>query len=135
MALTGYITAYVTKAEKRAMQDMFAELSSLSSTGTTLYKKLWKFALIAREVGQHEGYDQVTGNHFHEDVHYVNASLPYKRNRKLKNYAQLLKMNPKSTDMYAPSLIDVHYPNRPDRQSSMCLHDFVAYIDLYARDR
>ncbi len=47
MALTGYITAYVTKAEKSAMQDTFAELSSLSSTGTTLYKKLWKFALIA----------------------------------------------------------------------------------------
>ena len=44
-------------------------------------------------------------------------------------------MNPKSTDLYAPSLIDVHYPNRPDRLSSMCLHDFVAHIDWYARDR
>ena len=81
MALTGYITAYVTKAEKSAMQDTFAELSSLSSTGTTLYKKLWVFALSTfktRELGQHEGYDQVTGDHFNEksnDVYYVNAAI------------------------------------------------------------
>ncbi len=43
-------------------------------------------------------------------------------------------MKPNSTDMFTPSLIDVHYPNRPDRLSSMCLHDFVAHIDWYDRD-
>ena len=36
--------------------------------------------------------------------------------------------------MYAPSLIDVHYPNRPEKLSSMCLYDFAKHIDWYDRD-
>ncbi len=54
----GYITAYVTKASAT-----FAELSSLSSTGTTLYKRLWVFALSTfktRELGQGPTMLQVT---------------------------------------------------------------------------
>ena len=134
MALTGYITAYVTKAEKSAMQSNFEDLSS---TGT-LYGKMWKFAkecLKNRESGTYEVGDNLRGDPLNEKSHTVQyAKLPTKRNRKLKTYAELKRMKPNSTDMFTPSLIDVHYPNRPDRLSSMCLHDFVAHIDWYDRD-
>ncbi len=77
----GYITAYVTKASAT-----FAELSSLSSTSTTLYKRLWVFALSTfktRELGQGTTMLQVT-------TLTRSQTIPYKRNRKLKNYTQLL---------------------------------------------
>ena len=57
MALTGYITAYVTKAEKSAMQQEFADLASSGN----LYSRLWKFAYNCfknREVGLYEAPDR-----------------------------------------------------------------------------
>ena len=43
-------------------------------------------------------------------------------------------INPDSADMFTASLIGVHYPDRPDELSSMCLHDFAKYTDWYHRD-
>ncbi len=84
MALTGYITAYVTKAEKSAMQQEFADLAS---TGT-LYSRLWKFAHKCFKNRETGAGDLITGDHLNEKSHtvqYVNARL---RTRKLKNYSE-----------------------------------------------
>ena len=70
-------------------------------------------------------------------VQFVNTRLLFKRTRKLKNYSELKlldSVNPDSDDMFTPSLIDAHYPDRPDELSPMCLHDFAKYIDWYHRN-
>ena len=56
----------------------------------------------------------------------------------LKNYTELKELkenNPDSDDIFAPSLVDVHYPSRPDELEDLCLYDFVKYIDWYHRDK
>ena len=140
LSLTGYVTTYVTKAETSGLQDVWADLASSG----TLYSRLWKFAkncLKNREVGLYEACDLLVGDHLTEKsatVQFVNAKLPTKRPGKLKTYSELQKLSaadPHSTDMFAPSLIDVHYPNRPDRLSAMCLHDFSKHIDWYHKDK
>ena len=74
-----------------------------------------------------EACDLLVGDHLTEksaNVEFVNAKLPTKHPRKLKTYSKLQKLSaadPNSTDIFAPSLIDVHYPNRPDRLPAMCL--------------
>ena len=139
LSLTGYVTSYVTKSETSGLQDVWADLASSGS----LYNRLWRFAKNCfknREVGLYEAADLLVGDHLNEksaQVQFVNARLPFKRTRKLKYYSKLKlldSINPDSADMFTPSLIDVHYPDRPDELSSMCLHDFAKYIDWYHRN-
>ena len=139
LSLTGYVTSYVTKSETSGLQDVWADLASSGS----LYNRLWRFAkncFKSREVGLYEACDLLVGDHLNEksaSVQFVNARLPTKRSRKLKNYSELKMLDnhdPNSTDMFAPSLIDVHYPNRTNKLSTMCLYDFAKHIDWYDKD-
>ena len=94
----------------------------------------------SREVSLYEATDLLLGDHLTEksrDVKFVNARQPHKRNRVLKNYAELKilrEKDPDSDDIFAPSLIDVHYPSRPNRLEDLCLYDFVKFIDWYHKD-
>ena len=140
LALAGYVSAYVTKAEKSNLQDIWTEVASKES----IYSKLWSFgvrAVKSREVGLYEATDLLLGDHLTQksrDVKFVNARQPQKRSRVLKNYTELKELkenNPDSDDVFAPSLVDVHYPSRPDELEDLCLYDFVKYIDWYHRDK
>ena len=134
LALAGYVTAYVTKAEKSNLQDVWSEIASSG----TLYSQLWSFgtrALKSREVGLYEASDLLLSNHTAEKsvtVQFVNARLPIKRSRMLKKMSDLKKLNeidPDSEDVFVPTLIEDHYPARPDSLNDMCLYDFVKHID------
>ena len=65
LALAGYVTAYVTKAEKSNLQDVWSEIASSG----TIYSQLWSFvtrALKSREVGLYEASDLLLSNHIAE---------------------------------------------------------------------
>ena len=126
LALAGYVTAYVTKAEKSNLQDVWSEIASSG----TIYSQLWSFgtrALESREVGLYEAADLLLSNHISEKsvtVQFVNARLPSKRSRMLKKMSDLRKLNkidPDSEDVFVPTLIEDHYPARPDSLNDMCL--------------
>ena len=134
LALAGYVTAYVTKAEKSNLQDVWSEIASSG----TIYSQLWRFGtrtLKSREVGLYEAADLLLSNHIAETlvtVQFVNARLPSKRSRMLKKMSDLRKLNEidlDSKDVFVPTLIEDYYPARPDSLNDMCLYDFVKHID------
>ena len=56
----------------------------------------------------------------------------------LKNYTELEELkenNPDSDGVFAPSLVDVHYPSKLNELEDLCLYDFVKYVDWYHRDK
>ena len=140
LALAGYVTAYVTKAEKSNLQDVWTDIASNGN----VYSKLWSFgtrAMKSREVGLYEAADLLLGNHLTEKsatIQFVNARLPSKRSRMLKKFSDLKRLNendPNSEDVFVPTLIEDHYPARPKRLGHMCLYDFVRHIDWCHRDK
>ncbi len=139
MALAGYVTSYVTKAEKSDLQDVWADLASSGD----LYSRLWKFAkncLKKREVGLYQACDLLVGESLYSKsatVQFVNARFPNKRNRKLKDYKQLkalYEQDPDTKDMFMSNLVDVHYPGRSRKLADMCLCDFSKHIQWDAKD-
>ena len=98
--MAGYVSDYVTEAEKSNLQDIWSEVASKES----IYSKLWSFgvrAVKSREVDLYEAADLLLGDHLthkSRDVKLISARQPQKRSRVLKNYTelkQLRKSNPK----------------------------------------
>ena len=140
LALSHYITGYVTKAEKSSMQEMWQEIGESSS----IYSRLWKFgiqALKSRECGLYEASNLLLGDHLlekSETVQYVSVEMPHKRRRRLKNHSELKDLaetDPDSEDIFMEDVIGTHYPKRPDNLDDLCLHGFVAKYDWYTKDR
>ena len=109
LALSQYVTGYVTKAEKSSLQEMWQEISDNS----TLYGRLWKFgirALKSRECGLYEASDLLLGDHLlekSETVQYIAVGMPHKRRRRFKNHSDLKELaetNPKSEDIFMEAL-------------------------------
>ena len=132
LALSHYVTGYVTKAEK-SLQEMWQEISDNS----TLYGRLWKFgirALKSRECSLYEASDLLLGNHLlekSETVQYIPIGMPHKRRLRLKNHSELKELaetNPESED------IIMDYSKRPNSLDDLCLHDFVANYDWFKKD-
>ena len=79
LALSYYVTGYVTKAEKSSMQEMWPEIGESSS----IYSCRWKFgiqALRSRECGLYEASNLLLGNHLlekSETVQYVSVEMPH----------------------------------------------------------
>ena len=94
LALSHYVTGYVTKAEKSSLQEMWQEISDNS----TLYGRLWKFgirALKSRECGLCEASDLLLGDHLlekSETVQYIPVGMPHKRRHRLKNHSDLKEL-------------------------------------------
>ena len=131
LALAHYVSGYVTKAERSNMQDIWREIQDCKS----IYSKLWKFgikALSSRECGLYEASDLLLGDHLTEKseaVQFVDASMPHKRNRRLKNHSSLKELSvsePDSEDIFESNLVDTYYPNRSDELEDVCLYDIVA---------
>ena len=116
LALAHYVTAYVTKAEKSHMQELWEDVSEQES----LYKKLWRFgvrSLRSRECGLYEAADILLGEHLYEKSHavqWISVERPDKRKVRIKGYRELQQMaksDPDSNDLYQANLIDNFYPN------------------------
>ena len=90
---------------------------------------------VGREVRLYEAADLHLSNHIAEKsvtVQFVNARLPSKCSRMLKKMSDLRKLNeidPDGEDVFVPTLIEDHYPARPESLNDMCLYDFVKHID------
>ena len=140
LALAHYVSGYVTKAERSNMQEIWQEVSENKS----VYSRLWSFgvrSLRFRECGLYEASDLLLGDHLNEKsdtVKWVDVSLPHKRCRRLMDHKVLLEIaehNPDTEEIFEDNLLDTYYPQRPARLEDVCLYDFVANYDWYAKDR
>ena len=64
--------------------------------------------------------------------------MPQKRSHRLKRHRdlkQIAEHNPDSELIFEDSLVESHYPSRPEKLTDMCLYDFVAWIDWTHRDK
>ena len=132
LALAHYVTAYITKAEKSHMQEIWDDISEQES----LYKKLWSFgvrSLHSRECGLYEAADILLGDHLSEKsdtVQWIHVEKPDNRKVRVKKYKELQHLaesDPDSNDMYEANLLDNFYPNRPASLNNVCLFDFVRW--------
>ena len=94
LALAHYVSGYVTKAERSSMQEIWQEVSDTKS----IYSRLWSFGIRSlhfRESGLYEASDLLLGDHLtvkSDTVKWVDASMPHKRNRRLKDHKRLQKL-------------------------------------------
>ena len=139
LALAHYVSGYVTKAEKSSMQEIWQEVSDNKS----IYSRLWSFgvrSLRSRECGLYEASDLLLGDHLTEKsatVKWIDVSMPQKRSRRLKDHRQLEQLaqhDPNNKDIYEESLLDTHYPKRPESLEDVCLFDLVANYSWQSTD-
>ena len=94
LALTHYVTGYVTKAERSNMQDLWQEIGSNKS----VYSRLWSFgirSLRSRECGLYEASDLLLGDHLCEKsdtIQWIDATFPHKRKCRLKDHSKLQEL-------------------------------------------
>lgn len=91
LALAPYVSGYVTKAERSFVWEQISENKSLYSH----FFKLGLNCLQTHEVGLHEAFDILLGDHLcqkSDEVMYIDVSQPHKRKRWLKDYSKLLRM-------------------------------------------
>ena len=110
LALTEYVSGYVTKAEKSNVQDIWNDISNSDS----VYKRLFQFgmrSMRSREVGLYEASDILLGDHLHEKsatVQWIGADMPHKRKRMLSELKAMAAKNPNAED-----ICDLASENRP----------------------
>ena len=101
LALTEYVSGYVTKAENSNVQDICNDISNSD-------ERLFQFGMRrmrSREVGLYEASDILLGDHLHEKsatVQWISANMPHKRKRMLKNHSELKAIaasNPNAEDI------------------------------------
>ncbi|XP_044005441.1 uncharacterized protein LOC122850347 [Aphidius gifuensis] len=127
-----YITKYITKHERSKTQAMVNDINST----VPLLKRLWNFAfrsLNNREIGALEAADtllgvSLSGTDNNTTIKWLNVRQI--RGRKVKPYEEIKKMEEESTDIFAPSLIDDHYPSRPAALENLCLYEFAKEWDV-----
>ena len=139
LALTHYVSGYVTKAERSNMQEIWQEVSENKS----VYSRLWSFGIRSlrfRECGLYEASDLLLGDHLSEKsdtVKWIDVSMPHRRNRSLKDHKVLQEIaenDPDTEEIFLDNLLDTYYPQRPDSLEDVCLHDFVANYDWQSKD-
>ena len=105
LALAHYVSGYVTKAERSNMQDIWQEVSENKS----IYSRLFSFGIRSlrfRECGLYEASDLLLGDHLTEksdSVKWVDASMPHKRSRRLKNHnvlQEMARLNPDNQNIF-----------------------------------
>jgi len=52
------------------------------------------------------------------------------RYRKVKSFKEVQALHGDSTDIFCPSVIDNHYPHRPEEFESMSLYEFAQWYDI-----
>ena len=51
-----------------------------------------------------------------------------------KELQEIAKRDPDTEDIFEDSLLDTHYPQRPNDLEDVCLYDFVANYDWQTKD-
>ncbi|KAL1447888.1 hypothetical protein WDU94_006568 [Cyamophila willieti] len=131
-AVSNYVTKYQTKAEKSNLGETFQVLNSLKS----FQSNLWNIALrtlSSRECGVMEACDTLLGlSLFGTDknttIKWIDVNII--RSRKLKTKSAIEEMDGSDEDIFCPSMVDTHYPNRPEALEDTCLFDFVSKYDV-----
>ena len=124
-----YITKYITKMEKSHLD--YESIKSCDS----LLQAIWSFAVKAtsnREIGSMEAADTLLGHSLYgKDKKTMIRWLDIReiRNRKLKTFEDIKKLDGESTDIFCESLIDSHYPNRHNELENLCLYEFAKDYD------
>ena len=135
LALSHYVTGYITKAEKSYLHELWDEVGSSES----LYSRLWSFgvrSLRNRECGLYEASDILLGDHLTEKsqtIQWVAADQPHKRKRCLRNHDKLQELcesHPDSVNIFDNNNIDTFYPARPAELEDVCLYDFIKWYTL-----
>ena len=94
----------------------------------------------SRVCGLYEAADLLCGDSLCEKsgtVQWVDTRMPHKRYRRVKNHADLLKLesvDPESDNIFMDNYLSTYYPGTPDNLEDLCLHDFVANYDWYGKD-
>lgn len=105
------------------MMDIFDDVSSNKSA----YSKLWNIGLrgIAnRECCAQEAADTLlplSGTDPETTFKWLDNGIH--RSRRVKIKSELEKLDPNSTDLFCPSIIDTHFPNRPPELRDLRLYD------------
>jgi len=132
LALTNYVTGYVTKTEKSHMQEIF----DCTETSQSNFSILFSFGVrsfCSTECGMYEACDILLDDHLLEKsdlIQWVDVDQPHKQNRRFKNHKklkELTKDNPDSKEVFENNLIDNFYPNRSSDLEEICLYDFVQH--------
>ncbi|XP_067205359.1 uncharacterized protein [Linepithema humile] len=128
--LNSYLTKYTTKSEKCNID------FEMIDSNKPLASKLWNFAmrrLNNRECGALEAADTLLGHPLYGtdcDTIIKWIDVNEVRNRKVKTFNEITALDKNSTNIYCPSLIDDHYPNRPKELESLNLYDFTRFWDI-----
>ncbi|XP_065894145.1 uncharacterized protein [Dysidea avara] len=131
--LNWYCTKYCTKPEKsHALQ----EFDDINKSTKSITSKLWNFAMKSishRECGALEACDTLLGIPLfvtdpNTTIRWVDVNMV--RSRRLKEKSIIEGLEGESSDIFFPSWVDSHYPNRPEQLENVCLYNFLAYYDL-----
>ncbi|CAH0775337.1 unnamed protein product [Bemisia tabaci] len=134
--LVRYVTKYQTKPEKSNMEDIFNDINSMKS----IRSRLWNIAMRGttnRECGALEAADNLLSySPWGTDpkTTFVWIDINLFRNRRLKTKKQIEALPADDTNLYADSLVDTHYPNRPDGMSDICLFDYAKDWDIIKKE-
>lgn len=99
-------------------------------------QRIWNFALRClnmRECGAIEAVETLLGVPLYSTdpsttIRWVDVNQV--RSRKLKTRSEIEILDPESTDIFCPSIVDTYYPNRPNELETMCLYDFAKWYDV-----
>ena len=131
MILNHYITSYVTKADRSATADLWDTICSQNSERSIVsnLKSLQMQALKQRECGAYEAVDLILGHSLmamSESVIWLPARPKAERTRKFLSPNELAQLKENSTELFVNNLIDVYYPNRPEKLKDCCLYEVAS---------
>ena len=139
LAVTTYVTGYVTKAERSSMQEILQKVSDSKS----IYSCLWSFgvrALRSRECGLYEASNYLVGDHLKREVCHGDV-----RGREQASQEVSQAEGPqgpggdgvhqsRERGNLKDNLLSTNYPNRPQELEEVCLYEFVAEYDWQSKD-
>ncbi|EZA57993.1 hypothetical protein X777_02001 [Ooceraea biroi] len=132
--LTWYVTKYINKAGKSELCDSIFD--SKNNKNKSLQSYLWNIALRFtnnKECGALEAADTLLGIPLYGTDR--NTTIKWLdvnqiRYRKVKSHKEIEALDGDSTDIFCPSVIDDHYPHRPEKLESMSLYEFAQWYDI-----
>ena len=123
LAISHYVTGYITKAEKSKNFGMI----SVSRSHCIRIMEFGIRSLRSHECDLYEEADILLGEYLYEKsdtVQWISVEKPENRKVRVKKYSklqQLAELDPNSNDLYKDNLIDNFYPNRPVSLGEVCL--------------
>ena len=121
----------MTKHEKSYAAEMFVDVESTKS----LCARLWNIGMQGlnnRECGALEAADTLLGISLYgtdseTTIRWLDVNVI--RNRRVKRKKEIENLDPESTDIFFPNIIDDYYPNQPVQHESLSLYEFARWYD------